>query len=406
MTDIFISYARSTEEQARRVGETLAALGYEVWRDEKLAAHETYAEMIESRLAESRAVLVLWSRDAVKSQWVRSEADRARAQGKLVQLNIDGSSLPMPFDQIQCADLVHWRGDPEAPGWRRALASLSELLGREPPPAASAVWRSGDEDKPSIAVLPFANLSGDPDEEYFVDGLMEEIVTSLTRIRTLCVIASGSSLSLKGQGLSPTQAAEKLGVRYVLEGSVRRQGRRVRIAVHLLDASIGVQIWAERFDETLEDIFELQDNVALGVAGAIEFSVQHAEMLRLIRRPTSDLRGYDAYLRAVALFRTYRREDMLQALELLEHAIALDPDYGLAHSLAACCHALILRFGWTDDPTSHRQRFEERAAHSVRSGSDDPQVLASTAQAYWAAGRLAEATPLAERAAALNPGSS
>ncbi|MGH7017692.1 MAG: TIR domain-containing protein [Caulobacteraceae bacterium] len=406
MTDIFISYARSSEEQAQRVGETLEALGYEVWRDEKLAAHETYAEMIERRLAESRAVLVLWSRDAVKSQWVRSEADRARAQGKLVQLNIDGSSLPMPFDQIQCADLVHWRGDPEAPGWRRALSSLSQLLGREPPAAASLAWRSGDGDKPSIAVLPFANLSNDPDQDYFVDGLTEEIVTSLTRIRTLFVIASGSSLSLKGQGLSPNQAAEKLGVRYIVEGSIRRAGERIRIAASLIDAQAGSQIWAERFDDRLDDVFALQDRIAQAVAGVIEFSVQNAEAVRSIHRPTSDLRSYELYLRALTHFRTYRREDMFQALELLERAIERDPDYALALSLAASAHAIILQFRWSDDPALHQAGVAEMTARSLKAGSTDPQVLGTAALGYYTTGELAAASRLADRAVELNPGSS
>jgi adenylate cyclase len=406
--DVFISYARETEAEATRIAAALDDLGYEVWRDDQLAPDEEFGDVIQQRLEAARSVVVLWSRPAVKSAWVRSEASRARAAGKLVQVNLDGVALPMPFDQVGCAHLKGWRGEPDAPGWLQTLASLGELViqerGGKPAPHPSPSPTDGD--RPSLALMPFANLSGDPAQDYFVDGLMEEIATALTRIRTLFVIAASSSLALKGHNLTAMEAAEKLGVRYILEGSVRKAGGRVRIAVKMIDAVGGAQIWANRFEDDLADIFDLQDKVAAGVAGVVEFSIQHADTLRSLQRPTSDLKGYDAYLRAVHLFRTYRREDILQALELLDHAIELDPDYGLALSLAACCHALILRFGWTDDPATHRARFGERAARSAQAGSNDPQVLASTAQAYWAAGLPDQATPLAERAAALNPGSS
>ena len=409
MPDVFISYARSTEAQALRVAEGLSGLGYDVWRDDQLPAHKAYGDVIQERLEAAKAVVVLWSADAVKSHWVRSEADRARARNKLVQLNIDGADLPMPFDQIQCADLKGWDGDLNAPGWRKAVDSVATLLdGNSPaptwaPPTAPFPTVS---DKPSIAALPFANLSRDPDQDYFVDGLMEEIVTSLTRIRTLFVIAAGSSLSLKGQGVTPLDAARKLGVRYVLEGSVRKAGERVRVAVKLVDAHAGNQIWAERYEDNLDDIFALQDKVALGVAGVIEFSVQNAETLRSIARPTSDLKSYDLYLRALVHFRTYRREDMFLALEMLDRAIELDPKYALALSLAAGAHAIILQFQWSDDPATHARLVMEMVERSVRAGSDDPQVLASAAMAYWTVGDIAAAGQLADRAMSLNPGSS
>src|SRR5579863_8650789 len=197
--DVFISYARTRAADARRVGERLAELGYAVWRDDQLAAHQEFGEVIQHRLEAAKAVVVLWSADAVKSQWVRSEANRARGLNKLVQVNLDGVSLPMPFDQIHCANLKGWRGEPDAPGWLQALASVAELA--DPEKAAAAAHAASPAgafaaagDKPSLAVLPFANLSGDAEQDYFIDGLMEEIVTALTRIRTLFVIAASSSL--------------------------------------------------------------------------------------------------------------------------------------------------------------------------------------------------------------------
>lgn len=412
MSEIFISYARSTEAEAHLVAESLRTLGYDVWRDDQLPAHLAYSDVIEERLRSAKAVVAIWSADALRSQWVRAEADVARLAGTLVQLSIDGTVPPLPFNQIQCADMNGWTGDDRTPGWRKVVMSIAALIehGGQPPHAALAAATSkparGLPEKPSIAVLPFANMSGDPEQDYFVDGLMEEIVTSLTRIRTIFVIASGSSLSLKGQGIAPIEAARRLGVRYVLEGSVRKSGDRIRIAVKLVDAVAGHQIWADRFDDTFSEIFELQDRIAQSVAGVIEFSVQNAETQRLIHRPTSDLEGYDLYLRALMPFRTYSRKGLYEALDLLERAISLDPKYALALSLAAACHAIIMQFHWTDDLAHHGQKLAEMLQRSLQSGSEDPQVLASGALALWTASDFARAKQLADRAAALNPGSS
>ncbi len=258
--------------------------------------------------------------------------------------------------------------------------------------------------KPSIAVLPFVNNADIEGQTHFVDGLTEEVVASLSRIRSIFVIASGTTLSLKNQGVTPLELADRLGVRYVLEGNVRTAGDRIRISCQLIDGASGATVWAERFDERLEDVFDLQDKVALGVAGALEYSVQHAELLRAMGRPTSDLGSYDLYQRAIAKLRTYRRDDVIEALALLERAIELDPNYAQANAIAACCHSLIERFGWTDDPDYHASQFRSRAETAVRAGADDAEALASVATAYWSRNNMAAAAPLAQRATLLNPG--
>ncbi|MGH7017689.1 MAG: winged helix-turn-helix domain-containing protein [Caulobacteraceae bacterium] len=278
--------------------------------------------------------------------------------------------------------------------------------GADPRDTADAGPPRSDAGRPSIAVLPFVNLSPDVARDYFVDGLVEEIVTCLTRIRTLFVIASGSSLSLKGQELTPGEAAKKLGVRYVVEGSIRRSGDNIRVAAKLIDVEAGAQIWAERFDDTLDDVFALQDRIAQAVAGVIEFSVQDAETARQVHRPTSDLRSYDLYLRALTHLRTYQREEMFKALELIEGALEHDPDYALALSLAAAAHALILQFRWSNDPGLHQAALADLTARSLRKGSSDPQVLGTAAMTYYTIGELAAALRLADRGVELNPGSS
>jgi len=196
-------------------------------------------------------------------------------------------------------------------------------------------------DKPSIAVLPFANMSGDPERQYFVDGMVEEIITALSRIRWLFVLARNSSFTYKGQAIDVKQVGRELGVRYVLEGSVRKAGQRVRITGQLIDALAGTNLWADRFDGSLEDVFELQDMVASSVAGVIEPALQAAETARSSGRPTTDLTAYDLYLRASAMFSSSAQ--VPEALRLMEQAIGRDPRYGPALALAAhCCLRLVL----------------------------------------------------------------
>jgi TolB-like protein/class 3 adenylate cyclase len=192
-------------------------------------------------------------------------------------------------------------------------------------------------EKPSIAVLPFQNMSGDPEQEYFADGMVEEIITALSRIRWLFVIARNSSFTYKGKSADVKQVGRQLGVRYVLEGSVRKGGNRVRITAQLIEAESGAHLWADRFDGSLEDVFDLQDKVATNVAGVIEPALQAAEVRRSAARPTNDLTAYDLYLRALATYYPITKERLLTALELLKEAIAVDRHCGPALSLAAMC---------------------------------------------------------------------
>src|SRR5438876_3635389 len=191
-------------------------------------------------------------------------------------------------------------------------------------------------DKPSIAVLPFANMSGDPEQEYFADGMVEEIITALSRIRWLFVIARNSTFKYKGHAVDVKRVSRELGVRYVLEGSVRKAAKRVRITAQLIEAETGVHVWADRFDGTLEDVFDIQDKVASSVAGVIEPALQAAETARSANRPTTDLTAYDLYLRAYAMALSPGRQ-ISEALRLMEQAITRDPRYGPALAWAAFC---------------------------------------------------------------------
>ena len=259
-------------------------------------------------------------------------------------------------------------------------------------------------DKPSIAVLPFHNLSGDPEQEYFADGIVEEIITGLSRIKWLFVIARNSSFTYKGQAVNVKRVGRDLGVRYVLEGSVRRAGDRVRISAQLVDAETGAHLWAERYDRRLEDIFALQDDITLSVIGAIEPSLRDAEIERVKRKRPDSLDAYDLVLRAFPHVYFATPEEAAKALPLLEQALALEADYAAAHGWLAWCHEVL--FVWAGFKEEHRLAAIRHARAAIAHGRDDATALALGA---WAIGMVEHdrttATEAFERALALSPSS-
>jgi adenylate cyclase len=258
--------------------------------------------------------------------------------------------------------------------------------------------------KPSIAVLPFANMSGDPEQEYFVDGMVEEIITALSRIRWLFVIARNSSFTYKGQAIDIKQVGRDLGVRYVLEGSVRKAGNRVRITAQLIDALSGTHLWADRFDGSLEDVFDLQDKVAISVAGVIEPTLQAAELRRSSARPTSDLTAYDFYLRALPHQFSFASDRNTLVLDLLGRATDRDPHYGPALALAAFLRAQLDVNGWRDDRETNRRTAIDLARRALRAAPDDPEVLAPSAFVLaWYGEDIDVAIGLVDRCLDLNP---
>ena len=260
-------------------------------------------------------------------------------------------------------------------------------------------------DKPSIAVLPFQNMSGEPEQEYFADGMVEEIITALSRMRSLFVIARNSSFVYKGRAVDVKQVGRDLGVRYVLEGSVRKAGNRVRITGQLVDAETGAHIWADRFEGELEDIFDLQDQITTSVVGAIAPKVEQAEIYRAKHKRTESLDAYDYLLRGLASFyRSGNREAIAEALGLFERAIELDPEYASAYAMAAMCYAPRKANGWMTDPQSERAEAERLARRSVVLGKDDAFVLVTSGWvlAYVVQDLDAGAT-FVDRAMTLNP---
>jgi TolB-like protein len=282
----------------------------------------------------------------------------------------------------------------------RFLLPVSEVENSDAQKAAKIALPS----KPSIAVLPFENLSGDPEQDYFADGMVEEIITALSRIRWLFVIARNSSFSYKGQAVDIKRVGEELGVHYVLEGSVRKASDRVRITVQLIETATGAHLWSEHFDSPLRDVFELQDNVAASVAGAIEPTLQAAEVHRSSGRATGDVTAYDLYLRALPHLAARQKERLFEALTLLREAIDRDPQCGPALAEAAQCHFEFDLNGWTEDREANLRTGLALAHRALHAAPNDPDVIANVAfvMAYFGED-IDAATALIDRALVLNP---
>jgi len=360
VSDIFISYARSTLAQAEQVAGALRALGYSVWRDDELPAHRAYADEIAAQLLAARAVVVIWSADAVRSDWVRSEADRARAERKLVQVTVDGAALPMPFDQIQCADLIDWNGDPNLAGWRTAVASVAALVDPAAETGEARVAPSGRPREALLAVLPFDNLSADPEMQFFSDGVSEEIIQRLSRGADLKVIGRTSSFQFRGA--SKADAARSLNCSHVLDGAIRRAAGRVRVSAHLVEASSQTTLWSDRYDRSLEDIFAVQDDISENIAAALN------QAFSSMSQRVVDPAVYDLYLRASPT--SYTPDELRANIGLLEVATQRAPRFTEAWGRLAYLRAW-LRF---------YQPFADRAASAALVRREAERALAVDAQ--------------------------
>jgi adenylate cyclase len=275
-------------------------------------------------------------------------------------------------------------------------APAKATAGIAPPP--------GLPDKPSIAVLPFQNMSGDPEQEYFADGMVEDIITALSRFRSLFVIARNSSFTYKGKAVDVKQVGRELGVRYVLEGSVRKAAGKVRITGQLIDAATGAHLWADRFDGELSDIFALQDEIAEKVVTAIEPRVKLAEIELAARRRSDDFSAYDLYLRALPYYYSTTKDGLAVAIRLLSRALEIDPRFGSAASVATWCHLQTIVQGSASDLKSESEETLRLARLALEIDPNDPETLATFGRmtAYFT-NDFETAIEMVDRAVALNP---
>jgi TolB-like protein/class 3 adenylate cyclase len=287
--------------------------------------------------------------------------------------------------------------------WRVQLGGQSAAIAQPGSPAGQAPALALP-DGPSIAVLPFQNMSGDPEQEYFADGMVEEIITALSRFQHLFVIARNSSFTYKGRAVDVKQVGRELGVRYIMEGSVRKAGNRVRINGQLIDTATGAHLWADRFEGGLEDIFELQDQVTASVVSAIGAKLEKVEIERAKRKPTGSLDAYDYYLRGMASFYRWTKEDVSEALRLSYKAIEIDPEFSSAYGLAAWCYFFRMVNGWTTDRVQEAAETTRLARHVTEFGNDDAVALSFSGVALgYVAEDVEGGVVLSDRALVLNP---
>jgi len=290
--------------------------------------------------------------------------------GRLLATFVDlGRLMLKNIERPVQAYVVRWL----AADWPLAAPSMGRAT------AAPVVQAAGTPltlpNKPSIAVLPFQNMSGDPEQEYFADGMVEDIITALSRFKSLFVIARNSSFTYKNKAIDIKQVGRELGVRYVLEGSVRKAGNRVRINGQLIDATSGGHLWADRFDGALEDLFDLQDRITTTVVGELGAQIQLAEMERVRRKATSDLTAYDLYLRGMDRMYVWTREANAEALAFFLEAIELDPGYAMVHAQAAMCHTLRKQSRWVVDAARESVDAVRLARRAIELERDDSRVL-------------------------------
>lgn len=419
--DIFISYARSSEPVAKRMAEALRAQGYSVWWDDELPAHRPYADVIEERLRAAKAVLVLWSADAVKSHWVRAEADMARAAETLVQLSIDGCIPPMPFNQIQCVNLGGWDGSPNAHGWQKIVASVAALLGAETVVTPAIAENSGVAPRREtlLAVLAFDNLSNDPNLAYFSDGVSEEILYTVARAKGLRVIGKGSSFQFRGTSKAPRIVADALRATHILDGSVRRSGDNIRINVELTDTDSLETLWSDRFDRALTDIFALQDEIAAAVAISLDHHFSPARAAAPI-----DPEAYDYYLQANAIYaQDMAWADQARCVALLEKAVARAPDFAAAWGRLAVyrkgeaavvaarrgleidpeCATSLAALAMTQPPFAHNREKLELAERAYQLAPDDQLVAGVYNIVLISLGLTSRACEVSEQRVARDP---
>ena len=302
---------------------------------------------------------------------------------------------------LRFVGLVYEELDPEGKSISRPL---SHIEGDEAVPRPHAKQILPLPDKPSIAILPFANISGDHEQEYFADGMTEDLTTALSQFRWLFVIARGSSFTFKGRGVDVKTVGLELGVRYVLEGSVRKAANRVRITGQLIDAGTGIHLWADRFDGGLEDIFDLQDRVTSSVVGAIAPKLEQAEIERAKRKPTESLDAYDYFLRGMASVRQGTRASNVEALRYFYKTIELDPDFSSAYGLAAWCYAWRQWDGFVADRLQEKAEAERLARRAAELGKDDAVGLCAAGYALvFVAHDLDEGAAFIDQALVLNP---
>jgi adenylate cyclase len=353
MAKVFLSYAREDVDSAKPLAECLGRAGHEVWWDRHIQGGSRFASEIDRELKDAEAVLVLWTEAALNSAWVQDEAAEGRDTGRLVPASLDGSRPPLGFRQFHTVELTKWndRGEPE--NLKDLLSAIAKTT-RQDHQTRPATKQQESSQGPAICVLPFVNMSGDPEQEYFSDGITEDIITDLSKVSALFVVARNTAFTLKGRVMNVKEVGQALDVTHVLEGSVRKAGDRVRITAQLIDAATGGHLWADRFDRDLTDIFAIQDEISKAIVAALKVKLLPAEKRAIETRGTQSVEAYNLYLMARQQWTEgslgdVRRQEAI--VRMCKQALTFDPDYAQAWALMALAQSQLRFWHGTDvDP--------------------------------------------------------
>src|SRR6478672_8324515 len=345
MADVFVSYSRSDRARVAPLVAAIEAKGWSVWWDPAIDAGQQFDDQIDAELQAANAVLVVWTPTSVASRWVRGEARDAAERGILVPVRFEDARLPIDVRAIQTTDLDKWGEDPASAPFQDLLRSLSAVIkrqrARQAVKSATNAAQAGPVITPprvGICVLPFANMSGDQEQEYFSDGITEDIITDLSKVSALSVVSRNSAFMYKGKHVDVPKLARELKVGHILEGSVRKAGGRVRITAQLVDSATNDHVWAERYDRDLNDIFTLQDEISEAIVRALKLKLLPEEKKAIEHRGTDNVEAYNLYLMARQSYVTGYDADARRAeaiFRLCKHATEIDPSYSRAWALMA-----------------------------------------------------------------------
>ncbi|MGH8413715.1 MAG: TIR domain-containing protein [Gammaproteobacteria bacterium] len=348
MADVFVSYARSDKARVAPLVAAIEAKGWSVWWDPEISPGQEFDDQIDAEIDAAKAVLVVWTPTSVASRWVRGEAREAAERNILVPVRFEQARLPMDVRAIHTTDLDGWGEDPASPEAQEFLRALGAMIARtqaaqSAKAASTAAATSTDKPSPSftICVLPFANMSGDPEQEYFSDGITEDIITDLSKVSALKIISRNSAFMSGGKNLDLPKMVRDLKVSHVLEGSVRKAGGRIRISAQLVDAENNGHVWAERYDRDTSDIFALQDEISEAIVKALRLRLLPEEKKAIVRRGTDNAEAHNLYLMARQTYITTQEFDAHSAeaiVRLCVRATEIDPRYAQAWALMAIGH--------------------------------------------------------------------
>ncbi|WP_159017474.1 TIR domain-containing protein [Cognatiluteimonas profundi] len=406
MADVFVSYARSDKSRVAPLVAAIEAKGWSVWWDPEITPGQEFDDQIDAEIDAARAVLVVWTPVSVVSRWVRGEAREAAERGILVPVRFEQARLPMDVRAIHTTDLDGWNEDPASATAQEFLRALGTMIARtqaaqsaKAGAVAAAAPAPEESARFTICVLPFANMSGDPEQEYFSDGITEDIITDLSKISALAVISRNSAFMYKDKHVDIPKLARELKVSHVLEGSVRKAGGRVRISAQLVDGATNNHIWAERYDRDSSDIFALQDEISAAIVKALKLRLLPEEKKAIERRGTENAEAHNLYLMARQSYISGQESDARSAraiVRLCARATEIDPGYAQAWALMATGYKNLRddQGGRSDDGLAAVERALALDPHLAEAHAIKAQILLADGDADAGAAEVAIALRL------------